>query len=195
MKQGFGIDSMPETAENVASKYAIAREDQDAFALRSQQRALAAQASGRLAKEIVPVSVPQPKKEPSEVLVDEHPRLTTLEKLAALSTPFRKGGSVTAGNASGVNDGAAALIVASERATRKSGLTPLARVVGAATAGVSPSIMGIGPAPATRKLLDRLGLGIADLDIVELNEAFAAQALAVLRSLGLRLHDPHAKSP
>lgn len=185
MKHGFGIDSMPETAENVAADFQIARADQDAFALRSQERAVRAQKSGRLAKEIVAVPVQRSKKEIIEVTADEHPRATSLEKLASLPTPFRDGGSVTAGNASGVNDGAAALIVASERAAAKYGLTPLARVVGAATVGVPPRIMGMGPAPASRKLLDRLGMGIADMDVIELNEAFAAQALAVLRDLGL----------
>ena len=185
MKQLHGVDSMPETAENVAADFAVSRADQDAFAYRSQQRALAAQASGRLAKEIVPVMVPQGKKPPLEVLLDEHPRATDLEKLASLSTPFRDGGSVTAGNASGVNDGAAALIVASESAARKYGLTPLARVVGTASAGVAPRIMGVGPTAASLKLMHRLGLGIADMDVIELNEAFAAQALAVLRELGL----------
>ncbi len=185
MKQLHGVDSMPETAENVATDFAVARADQDAFAYRSQQRALAAQASGRLAREIVPVMVPQGKKPPLEVLLDEHPRATDLDKLASLSTPFRDGGTVTAGNASGVNDGAAALIVASESAARKYGLTPLARVVGTASAGIAPRIMGVGPTAASRKLMARLGLGIADMDVIELNEAFAAQALAVLRELGL----------
>lgn len=185
MKKQYGIDSMPETAENVAEDFNVSREDQDAFALRSQQRALAAQKSGRLAKEIVPVTIPQRKGDPVVVDSDEHPRDTSLEKLAKLGTPFRDGGSVTAGNASGVNDGAAALIVASEAAAAKYGLTPLARVAGAATAGVPPRIMGIGPAPASRKLLDRLGLTIGDIDVVELNEAFAAQGLAVMRDLGL----------
>ena len=185
MKQLHRVDSMPETAENVATDFAVARADQDAFAYRSQQRALAAQASGRLAREIVPVMVPQGKKPPLEVLLDEHPRATDLDKLASLSTPFRDGGTVTAGNASGVNDGAAALIVASESAARKYGLTPLARVVGTASAGIAPRIMGVGPTAASRKLMARLGLGIADMDVIELNEAFAAQALAVLRELGL----------
>ena len=185
MKKQYGIDSMPETAENVAADFNVSREDQDAFALRSQQRALAAQKSGRLAKEIVPVTIPQRKGDPVVVDSDEHPRDTNLEKLAKLGTPFRDGGSVTAGNASGVNDGAAALIVASEAAAAKYGLTPLARVAGVATAGVPPRIMGIGPAPASRKLLDRLGLTIGDIDVVELNEAFAAQGLAVMRDLGL----------
>ncbi len=185
MKERYGVDSMPETAENVAADFGIARADQDAFALRSQQRALAAQARGRLAQEIAPVSIPQRKGEAVVVDTDEHPRATTLDKLAALSTPFRAGGSVTAGNASGVNDGAAALLVASAAAVDRCGLTPLARIVAMATAGVPPRIMGIGPAPASQKLLDRLGLEISDIDIIELNEAFAAQALAVTRHLGL----------
>jgi 3-oxoadipyl-CoA thiolase len=185
MKAQYGIDSMPETAENVAAEFGIAREDQDAFAFRSQLRALAAQASGRLAHEIAPVAIPQRKGDPVIVAADEHPRATTLDKLAALGTPFRKGGSVTAGNASGVNDGAAALLVASERALARHGLTPLAEITGLATAGVPPRIMGIGPVPATRRLLERLGLSIGDLDLIELNEAFAAQALACLRQLGL----------
>ena len=185
MKAAHGIDSMPETAENVAEDFQVTRADQDAFALRSQQRARAAQENGRLAKEIVAVPVPQRRGEPVPVERDEHPRDTSLEKLAGLPTPFRKGGSVTAGNASGVNDGAAALLVASEAAVARYGLTPLARVTGLATAGVPSRIMGIGPAPATRKLLERQGLSIGDVDVIELNEAFAAQALAVLRQLGL----------
>ncbi len=185
MKEQYGTDSMPETAENVAEEFQISREDQDAFALRSQVRAAAAQKSGRLDKEISPLTIPQRKGDPIVVAKDEHPRETTLEKLAKLPTPFRKGGTVTAGNASGVNDGAAALLVASDTAVEKYGLTPLARVVGAATAGVPPRIMGIGPAPATRKLMERLALEISDFDIIELNEAFAAQALAVTRQLGL----------
>ncbi|MCW2307454.1 3-oxoadipyl-CoA thiolase [Rhodobium gokarnense] len=186
MKSQYGIDSMPETAENVAEDFDISRADQDAFAYRSQQRAKAAMESGRMAKEIVPVTIPQRKGDPIVVDTDEHPRpSTTLEQLAKLPTPFRDGGSVTAGNASGVNDGAAALLVASEAAVKAYGLTPIARVTGMATAGVPPRIMGIGPAPATEKLLDRLGLKITDIDVVELNEAFAAQALATLRRLGL----------
>ncbi len=187
MKAKFGIDSMPETAENVAADYAISRADQDAFAVRSQQRAGRAQESGRLAREIVPVSIPRRKGEPTVIAADEHLRPdTTLEALAKLSTPFRKeGGSVTAGNASGVNDGAAAVIVASAEAVKRYGLTPRARVVGTAVAGVPPRVMGIGPAPATQKLLARLGLSIGDVDVIELNEAFAAQGLAVLRMLGL----------
>jgi 3-oxoadipyl-CoA thiolase len=184
MKAAHGVDSMPETAENVAAEFKVAREDQDAFALRSQTRALAAQASGRLAAEIVAVET-RKGKETVVVAQDEHPRATSLEALAKLKAPFRAGGTVTAGNASGVNDGAAALLVASETAVKKYRLTPLARVAGAATAGVPPRIMGMGPAPATKKLLARLGWTVADLDVVELNEAFAAQALPVLRELGL----------
>jgi 3-oxoadipyl-CoA thiolase len=185
MKAAHGIDSMPETAENVAAEFGVSRADQDAFAARSQARASAAQASGRLGREIVPVAIPQRKGEPLAVDRDEHPRPTTVEALAKLGTPFRKDGSVTAGNASGVNDGAAALLVASEAAVRRHGLEPLARITGAATAGVPARIMGIGPAPATQKLLSRLGLALGDIDVIELNEAFAAQALAVLRMLGL----------
>jgi 3-oxoadipyl-CoA thiolase len=185
LKAEFGIDSMPETAENVAAEFGIARADQDAFAMRSQDRTAAAIASGRLAREIAPVSIPQRKGAPMVADTDEHPRATTLEKLGALPTPFRANGSVTAGNASGVNDGAAALIVASPEAAETHGLTPVARILGAATAGVPPRIMGMGPAPATETLLERLGLGIGDMDVVELNEAFAAQALAVTRRLGL----------
>jgi acetyl-CoA acyltransferase len=185
MKAAHGIDSMPETAENVAAEHGVSRADQDAFALRSQQRALAAQDNGRFAREIAPVSIPQRRGDPVIVDRDEHPRATTLEQLAKLGTPFRKDGSVTAGNASGVNDGAAALLIASEAAVRRHGLTPFARIAGAATAGVAARVMGIGPAPATQKLLARLGLTIAEIDVIELNEAFAAQALAVLRMLGL----------
>ncbi|MCA3646824.1 MAG: 3-oxoadipyl-CoA thiolase [Methylobacterium sp.] len=185
MKAQYGIDSMPETAENVAEEFKVSREDQDSFALRSQARASRAQKNGRLAREITPVSIPQKKGEPVIIDHDEHPRETTLEKLAALGTPFRKGGTVTAGNASGVNDGAAALLIASEAAVKRFGLSPLARVTGLATAGVAPRIMGIGPAPATRKLCARLGIGPEDFDVIELNEAFAAQGLASLRLLGL----------
>ncbi|MEP7239393.1 MAG: 3-oxoadipyl-CoA thiolase [Devosia sp.] len=186
MKQQYGVDSMPETGENVAADYGVSRADQDAFALRSQQRAVAAQQNGRLAKEIVPVTIPQKKKDPVIVDRDEHPRAdTSLEALARLPTPFRQGGTVTAGNSSGVNDGAAALIVASEAAAGRHGLTPIARILGGAAAGVPPRIMGIGPIAATRKLCDRLALTPQDFDIVELNEAFAGQALAVLRALGL----------
>ena len=185
MQKQYGIDSMPDTAENVAEEFQISRADQDAFALRSQERAAAAQASGRFAKEIVAVTIPQRRGDPTIVDTDEHPRQTTLEKLASLPAPFRDGGSVTAGNASGVNDGAAAVIVASAEAVEKYGLTPKARILGTATAGVPPRIMGIGPAPASQKLLERLGLSIGDIDEVELNEAFAAQALATTRQLGL----------
>ncbi|MGE5148054.1 MAG: 3-oxoadipyl-CoA thiolase [Candidatus Eiseniibacteriota bacterium] len=185
MKEQYGIDSMPETAENVAEEYQVNRADQDAFALRSQQRAVAAQANGRLASEIVKVTI-QGRKGATVVDKDEHPRAdTSLAALAALKAPFRKDGTVTAGNASGVNDGACAMLVASEKAAKKHGLTPIARVIGAASAGVPPRIMGIGPAPATEKLLARLGLKIGDMDVIELNEAFAAQALAVTRQLGL----------
>ena len=185
MKAQYGIDSMPETAENVAEAFAISRADQDRFAVASQAKAAAAQANGRFAREIVPVAVPRRKGEAVVVDRDEHPRATTIEALAALPTPFRKGGSVTAGNASGVNDGAAALIIASEAAVKRHGLTPIARVAGGATAGVPPRIMGIGPAPASKKLLSRLGLGVDDLAVIELNEAFAAQGLATLRDLGI----------
>ncbi|HEX6447053.1 MAG TPA: 3-oxoadipyl-CoA thiolase [Streptosporangiales bacterium] len=185
LRDQYGIDSMPETAENVAADYGVSREDQDAFALRSQERAAKAVASGRLAEEIVPVPVPRRKAEPLVVDRDEHPRETSLEKLAALPTPFRKGGTVTAGNASGVNDGAAALLVASEDAVRRYDLEPLARIGAAAVAGVPPRIMGVGPVAATRKLLGRAGGSIGDFGVVELNEAFAAQSLACLRELGL----------
>ncbi len=185
LKAQYGVDSMPETAENVAAEFSIARADQDAFALRSQTRALSAIASGRLAEEIAPVTLAQRRGAPVIVSQDEHPRQTTAEKLAALHTPFRDNGSVTAGNASGVNDGAAALIVASAEAVKRHGLTPKARITGMATAGVPPRIMGIGPVPATQKLLSRHSLTIADIGLIELNEAFAAQALAVMRQLGL----------
>ena len=185
MKQKHGTDSMPETAENVAGDHAIARADQDAFALRSQQRALAAIKAGRLAAEITPVSVPQRKGDPVSVDRDEHPRETSLEQLAKLKGVVRPDGSVTAGNASGVNDGAAALILASEAAAKRHGLTPRARVLGMATAGVPPRVMGIGPAPATERLLALLKMRIDQFDVIELNEAFAAQALAVLRMLKL----------
>ncbi|MHA6642441.1 3-oxoadipyl-CoA thiolase [Mesorhizobium sp. A623] len=187
MKSQYGVDSMPETGENVAEAYRVSRADQDAFALRSQTRAVAAQENGRLAQEIVPVGVPQRKGDPILVSADEHPRAgTTLEALAKLPTPFRKeGGTVTAGNASGVNDGAAALIIASEAAAIRHGLTPIARILGGASAGVAPRIMGIGPSPATKKLCARLNLTPADFDVIELNEAFASQGIAVLRELGL----------
>ncbi|WP_299015461.1 3-oxoadipyl-CoA thiolase [uncultured Caulobacter sp.] len=184
MRKAYGVDSMPETAENVATDYQVSREDQDAFALRSQQRAAAAQANGFLAGEITPVEIPG-KAGPTIVERDEHPRETTLEALAKLKPVVREGGTVTAGNASGVNDGAVALIVASEDAVKRHGLTPRARITGYATAGVPPRVMGIGPVPAVRKLLGKTGLSISDFDVVELNEAFAAQGLAVLRQLGL----------
>ena len=185
MKAAYGIDSMPETAENVAEDFQVSREDQDAFALRSQEKAIAAIERGRLAKEITAYTIPQRKGDAIVVSQDEHPRATSLEKLAKLRAPFREGGSVTAGNASGVNDGAAAVIIASGAAVEKYGLTPKARIVGMGVAGVEPRIMGIGPAPASQKLLDRLGLKITDIDIIELNEAFAAQGLAVTRQLGV----------
>ena len=185
MHKHFGTDSMPETAENVAEDHQVDRESQDAFALRSQERAARAIASGRMAQEITPVTIPQRKGDAIVVDTDEHPRATTMEKLGKLPTPFREGGTVTAGNASGVNDGAAAVIIASEAAVKKYGLTPRARIVGMATAGVAPRVMGIGPAPATEMLLDRHGLKIGDIDMIELNEAFAAQGLAVTRRLGL----------
>jgi acetyl-CoA acyltransferase len=185
MKAQYGVDSMPETGENVAEDFAVSREDQDRFALASQAKAAAAQANGRLAREITPVTIPQRKGDPVVVDRDEHPRATTIEALAKLPTPFRKGGTVTAGNASGVNDGAVALILASAAAARKHGLTPIARVLGGAAAGVPPRIMGIGPAPASKKLMARLGLGSADFDVIELNEAFASQGLATLRDLGV----------
>ncbi len=185
MHKHFGTDSMPETAENVAADFQINRADQDAFAYRSQTRALAAQANGRLAQEITAVTIPQRKGDAIVADRDEHPRDTTPEKLAKLPTPFRENGTVTAGNASGVNDGAAAVIVASEAAVEKYGLTPRATIAGMATVGVPPRIMGIGPAPATERLLERAGLKIGDIDTIELNEAFAAQGLAVTRQLGL----------
>ncbi|MGQ3486770.1 3-oxoadipyl-CoA thiolase [Roseovarius pacificus] len=191
MKQQYGVDSMPETAENVAGDFDINREDQDAFALRSQQRAGRAMENGRLAQEITTVSVPQRKGDPRQVTTDEHPRPdTTLEKLAKLPAPFRDGGTVTAGNASGVNDGAAALVLASEQAAKAHGLTPIARVLGGAAAGVAPRIMGFGPAPASRKLMTRLGMTADDFDVIELNEAFASQALATMRDLKIADDDP-----
>ena len=185
MKDSYGDDTMPSTAENVAQEFQISRDDQDAFALRSQQKTAAAQASGRLAAEIVPVEIPQRKGDPILVDSDEHPRQTSLEALAKLRPIVRPDGTVTAGNASGVNDGAAAIVVASEEAAKRNGLTPRARILGAAVAGVPPRIMGIGPAPASEKLMKRLGLKIGDFDVIELNEAFAAQGLAVLRQLGI----------
>ncbi|HVU30876.1 MAG TPA: 3-oxoadipyl-CoA thiolase [Sphingomicrobium sp.] len=185
MKSAYGDDTMPSTGENVAQEFNISREDQDAFALRSQERAAAAQSSGRLAAEIVAVEIPQRKGDPLVVERDEHPRATSMEALSRLKPIVRPDGTVTAGNASGVNDGAAALIIASEDAARRNGLTLKARVLGAAVAGVPPRIMGIGPAPATEKLMKRLGLAIGDFDVIELNEAFAAQGIAVLRRLGV----------
>ena len=185
MKRQFGIDSMPETAENIASEFDVSRADQDAFAYRSQSRAAKAIALGRFEREIARIEIPQRKGDLIVFDKDEHPRATTLAKLASLGTPFRDGGSVTAGNASGVSDGAAALIIASAAAVEKYNLNPLARITGTAVAGVSPRIMGIGPVPATRKLLKRLGLTIEDVDHIELNEAFAAQGLAVMRELDL----------
>jgi acetyl-CoA acyltransferase len=185
MKAMHGIDSMPETAENVAADYQVSRADQDAFALRSQARALAAQASGALAEEIVAVTLPGKKGEAITIAKDEHPRETSLEALAKLKPIVKEGGTVTAGNASGVNDGSCALLIASEAAAKKHGLTPGARILGMAAAGVAPRIMGMGPAPASLKLATRLGIAVSKFDVVELNEAFASQALAVLRELGI----------
>ena len=191
LKAQYGIDSMPETAENVAEEFGISRADQDAFALRSQQRAGGAQQNGRLAQEITSVTIPQRRGEPVVVDIDEHPRPeTTAEDLARLQPFVREGGTITAGNASGVNDGAAALIVASEAAIARHGLTPIARVLGGASIGVAPRIMGIGPAPASEKLMARLGLRQSDFDVIELNEAFASQGLATLRRLGIADDDP-----
>ncbi len=195
MRRLYGVDSMPETAENVAEMFGVSREDQDQFALASQRKAGAAMASGRFAREIVPVATPQSKGPPRLVEVDEHPRpSTTLEALAKLPTPFRAGGSVTAGNSSGVNDGAAALILASEAAARRYGLTPIARVIGGVAAGVAPRIMGFGPAPAATRLMTRLNLAIDAFDVIELNEAFASQALASARALGLADNDPRVNA-
>ncbi len=194
MTAHYGVDSMPETAENVADEFGVSREDQDKFAAESQRRASAAQASGRFEAEIVPVAIAQRKGDPVVVTRDEHPRETSVEALAKLKPIVRQGGTVTAGNASGVNDGAAAMIVASEAAVIRHGLTPRARILGTAVAGVPPRIMGIGPAPASKKLLERLGLTIAQIDVVELNEAFAAQGLAVLRELGLPDDGAHVNS-
>jgi acetyl-CoA acetyltransferase family protein len=185
LKTEFGIDSMPETAENVAEDYQVTREEQDRFAAESQRRAAAAQANGRLAAEIVPVSIPQRKGDPIIVDRDEHPRDTSVEALSKLKPIVTPDGTVTAGNASGVNDGAAAIIVASQDAIEKHGLKPRARILGSAVAGVPPRIMGMGPAPASEKLMERLGLNIGDFDVIELNEAFAAQGIPVLRQLGL----------
>ncbi|AGE94485.1 3-oxoadipyl-CoA thiolase [Citrobacter farmeri] len=185
MKARYGVDSMPETAENVAQEFGIARADQDAFALRSQLRTAAAQEQGLFAQELIPVTVSQKRGEPLTFAEDEHPRATSLEALARLKGVVRADGTVTAGNASGVNDGACALLIASEQAIAQQGLQPLARVVGVATAGVAPRIMGFGPAPAVRKVLTQTGLTLSQMDVIELNEAFAAQALAVMRDLGL----------
>jgi acetyl-CoA acyltransferase len=186
LRERYGVDSMPETGENVAGQFNISRADQDRFALRSQQRAAAAAARGFYARELVPVEIPQRKGQPLVVSRDEHPRPeTTLEQLAALPTPFRANGTVTAGNASGVNDGACALLIATQSAAQRWSLTPRARIVAAATAGVEPRIMGMGPVPATRKVLELARLKLSQLEVIELNEAFAAQALAVLRELGL----------
>lgn len=189
MQAGYGSDSMPQTGQNVADDFGISREAQDAMALSSQTKAAAAQASGRLAQEITPVMIPQKKGDALIVDRDEHPRATTVETLAKLK-PLFANGSVTAGNASGVNDGAAALILASEAAMKRHGLRPIVRILGGATAGVPPRIMGIGPAPASQKLIDRLGLKQSDFDVIELSEAFAAQGLATLRQLGIADDDP-----
>jgi 3-oxoadipyl-CoA thiolase len=191
MKNAYGDDTMPSTAENVAQEWNVSREDQDAFAVRSQEKAASAQEDGRFAAEIVPVVIPQRKGDPLTVDRDEHPRLTSVEALSKLKPIVRGDGTVTAGNASGVNDGAAAMVVASEEAAKRNGLVPRARIVGGAVAGVPPRIMGIGPAPASQKLLKRLGLSIGDMDVIEINEAFAAQALPVLRELGLADDAPH----
>jgi 3-oxoadipyl-CoA thiolase len=194
MQAQYGVDAMPETGENVAREFGVSRADQDAFAARSQDKAVAAQASGRLAREIVPVAVPQKKGDPVMVDRDEHPRAgTTVDMLGKLRPLFAEG-TVTAGNASGVNDGAAALIIASEAAARRHGLTPIARILGGATAGVPPRIMGMGPAPATERLCVRLGISAAEFDLVELNEAFASQGIAVLRQLGIAEDADHVNS-
>jgi 3-oxoadipyl-CoA thiolase len=190
MKKLHGVDSMPETAENVATDYKVSREDQDAFAVRSQQKASRAQKDGTLAQEIVPVSIAQKKGDPVLVSQDEHPRETSMEALARLKGVVRPDGTVTAGNASGVNDGAAALLLADEDSAKRFGLVPRARVLGIATAGVPPRVMGIGPAPASQKLMKRLGMTIDQFDVIELNEAFASQGLAVLRMLGIADDDP-----
>ncbi|MCB2115683.1 MAG: acetyl-CoA C-acyltransferase [Rhodobacteraceae bacterium] len=190
MRAAYGTESMPETAENLADEQGITRADQDAFALRSQDRAAASQSNGRFAAEIVPVTVPMGRGKMAEVTQDEHPRATTLDDLGRLKPITRPDGTVTAGNASGVNDGAAALVVATEAAARRHGLKPLARIVGGAAAGVAPRIMGYGPVPAVKKLLGKHGIGLEAIDLIELNEAFAAQALAVTRGLGLTDDDP-----
>ena len=191
MKAKYGVDQMPETAENVADDYKVTREAQDAFALRSQQRALKAQAEGRFADEIVPVTIPAKKGDATVVSKDEHPRETSMEQLARLKPIVRENGTVTAGNASGVNDGSCAVLVASEAAAKKYGLTPRARILGMASAGVAPRIMGMGPAPASKKLLEKLKMPIGKMDVIELNEAFAAQAIPVLRELGVPEDAPH----
>jgi acetyl-CoA acyltransferase len=190
MQELYGTETMPETAENLSVRFSISRQDQDRFSHWSQQKAAAAQADGRLAEEIIPVMVPRRKADPIIVARDEHPRATSLERLSQLKPIVRPQGTVTAGNASGINDGAAALLIASEKAVTKYGLTPRARILGTAAAGVAPTIMGIGPVPATRKLLERLGLSLRETAIIELNEAFAAQALACSRELGLADDDP-----
>ncbi|WP_311948713.1 3-oxoadipyl-CoA thiolase [Halomonas piscis] len=190
MKRAYGVDSMPETAENVAEQFSISREDQDAFALRSQQKAAAAQQTGRFQEEITAIEVPRRKQEPLIFDQDEHLRATSLEKLSGLPTPFREDGSVTAGNASGVNDGAAAMLVASAAAVERHGLTPMAKILGMATAGVEPRIMGYGPVPAVNRLLERTGVSLDEIEVIELNEAFAAQALACMRDLGIADDDP-----
>lgn len=195
MEAEYGVDSMPETAENVANRFDISRQDQDAFALRSQQRTQKAKENGNLAQEIVPVVLPQRKGDALVVNEDEHPRPnTTLAQLSALKTPFAQSGSVTAGNSSGVNDGAAALLLASEEGLTRFGLTPKAKVIATATVGVEPAVMGIGPAPAAKKVLEMTGLSIEDMDVIELNEAFASQALAVMRELGLPDDAPHVNA-
>ena len=194
MKSQYGVDSMPETAQNVADDFQVSREDQDRFAVESQTRAARAQESGRLAREIVPVIIPQKKGDPLVVDRDEHPRATSMEALAKLKPIIRPDGSVTAGNASGVNDGAAALLIASQGSVEKYGLTPIARIVGMAVVGVPPRIMGIGPAPATKRLLERTGIALKDIDVIELNEAFASQGLAVLRQLGLPDNADHVNA-
>jgi 3-oxoadipyl-CoA thiolase len=190
LKAQYGVDSMPETAENVATDFGISRQDQDKFALASQEKTVRAQQSGFFDAELTPVSIPQKKGDPILVAKDEHPRQTSLEALGKLKPVVREGGTVTAGNASGVNDGAAALLLADEKSAARHGLTPRARVVGMATAGVAPRIMGMGPEPATRKVLAQTGLTLDQLDVIELNEAFAAQGLAVLRQLGIADNDP-----
>ncbi len=191
MKAQYGVDEMPQTAENVAEDFKVNREDQDLFAYRSQQKAAKAQERGSFDAEIIPVTIPQRKGDPLVISKDEHPRAdTTLEKLGKLKAAFRDGGTVTAGNASGVNDGACSLLIASQDAAEKNNLTPMARIVGAATAGVPPRIMGIGPVPAMQKLLKQTGLTLDQMDVIELNEAFAAQGLAVMRELGLQDNDP-----